>query len=90
MEWSNYPSDVNIQSPPKLTRIVHLDSSKFLLTAAGSRPSSQQNGDEDDCTHELPNQFSLPALAGEVADAQKQQANELSTRQQVFEELQVI
>ena len=89
MEWKNYPSDVTIQSPPKLTRIVQLDSSKFL--PSNSIKGTQHEWQDGDANEEerLQSQFSLPALAGEVADAQKQQAMELNKRQEVFLELQV-
>ena len=87
MEWENYSSDIAIQSPPKLTRIVQLDSSKFLPSIFQTEPR-HQDGDHR-CEGKISGQFSLPDLAGEVADAQKQQAVELGKRQDILVELQV-
>jgi len=91
MEWNNFSNDANIQSTPKLTRLIHLDSTKFRLTVEESE-TQDQNGGEEMKKYDAETQFSplsLPALAGEVADAQKQQVNELKKRQTILEELQV-
>jgi hypothetical protein len=84
MEWESNPPEVNIQSPPKLTRVVELDSSKFI----SSQLNRDKNGDHSE-EEDGENDFSLPALAGEVADAQKLQALEINKRQDVLVELKV-
>lgn len=85
MEWESNSPKVNIHSPPKLTRIIGLDSSKFTV----SQPTNQDKNGVHDEEKDEESEFSLPALAGEVADAQKLQAVEISKRQQVLVELKV-
>lgn len=85
MEWQSNTSEVNIHSPPKLTRITGLDSSKFTI----SQPTNQHRNGVQNEEKDGENEFSLPALAGEVADAQKLQAHQINKRQEVLVELKV-
>lgn len=87
---SLYVLTMEMTSPPKPTRIVNC-----LLPNPVEDEALERKGDEDFCeqngelslsSREI---LSLPALAGEVAVAQKQQINDLSKRQEVLEQLKV-
>ncbi|XP_031559232.1 centrosomal protein of 63 kDa-like [Actinia tenebrosa] len=75
---------MNTHSPPKLTRIIGLDSSKFTVCQPNQDKKGVHNEEKDE-----ESEFSLPALAGEVADAQKLQALEITNRQEVLIGLKV-
>lgn len=75
-------------SPPKPTRIVNclLPNPVEGKASKGDEDFSEQNSELSLSSREI---LSLPALAGEVAVAQKQQINDLSKRQEVLDQLKV-
>ena len=84
---------MELSSPPKPIRIVDC----LIPDAAEgttSTPSGQTNQHYDDVSEEV-GEFSqmeaasLPALAGEVAVAQKQQISELAKKQEILDQLKV-
>ena len=87
---SFYVLTMEMTSPPKPTRIVNCllpnPVEGEALESKGDEDFSEQNGELSLSSREI---LSLPALAGEVAVAQKQQINDLSKRQEVLEQLKV-
>lgn len=87
---SFYVLTMEMTSPPKPTRIVNCLLPNTVedeaLESKGDEDFSEQNGELSLSSREI---LSLPALAGEVAVAQKQQINDLSKRQEVLEQLKV-
>ena len=87
MDWT----DMELSSPPKPTRIVDclmpesVEEPSFLQTK-NTTPRKDLLAEQ---VGEVPRVVSLPALAGEVAVAQKQQISELSKKQEVLEQLKV-
>ena len=89
MDWKS----TGLSSPPKPTRIAQCLIPNFVeenlcqrIEEAYPREDcyEQATGDEN-CTESV----SLPALAGEVAEAQKQQMSDLSKKLEILEELKV-
>ena len=87
---SFYVLTMEMTSPPKATRIVNCllpnPVEDEALESKGDEDFSEQNGELSLTSREI---LSLPALAGEVAVAQKQQINDLSKRQEVLDQLKV-
>ena len=89
---SFYVLTMEMTSPPKPTRIVNCllpnPVEDGALGSKGDEDFSEQNhdGELSLSSREI---LSLPALAGEVAVAQKQQINDLSKRQEVLDRLKV-
>ena len=87
---SFYVLTMEMTSPPKPTRIVNCllpnPVEDEALESKGDEDFSQQNGELSLRSREI---LSLPALAGEVAVAQKQQINDLSKRLEVLDQLKV-
>jgi len=87
---SFYVLTMEMTSPPKPTRIVNCllpnPVEDEALESKGDEDFSEQNGELSLSSREI---LSLPALAGEVAVAQKQQINDLSKRQEVLDQLKV-
>lgn len=84
---------MELSSPPKPTRIVDC-----LMPDAAEGTSSPQTGETTRHHRVVSEQVgevshmeaaSLPALAGEVAVAQKQQISELSKKQEILDQLKV-
>lgn len=82
---------MELSSPPKPTRIVDC----LMPDVVEERtPQTQQTSSDEDFAEPVGEvsqieAVSLPALAGEVAEAQKQQINELSKRLEVLDQLKV-
>ena len=87
---SFYVLTMEMTSPPKPTRIVNCllpnPVEDEALESKGDEDFLEQNGELSLSSKEI---RSLPALAGEVAVAQKQQINDLSKRQEVLDQLKV-
>lgn len=87
---SFYVLKMEMTSPPKPTRIVNRllpnPVEDEALESKGDEDFSQQYGELSLRSREI---LSLPALAGEVAVAQKQQINDLSKRQEVLDQFKV-
>lgn len=83
---------MELSSPPKPTRIAeclipNLMEEKLRQRREETfRPEDCFEKDDNDSGAEV---ISLSALAGEVADAQKQQMNDLSKKLEILEELKV-
>lgn len=90
MNWA----DMELSSPPKPTRIVDClmpNSVEEQISQPTQQTTPRNDFREQDGEVSLtPKEIvSLPALAGEVAVAQKQQMNDLSKKLEVLEQLKV-
>ena len=85
---------MELPSPPKPTRIVDYLMSNAVEEQISQRTEQttanddflEQDGEESSSPKEM---VSLPALAGEVAVAQKQQINDLSKKLEILDQLKV-
>ena len=83
---------MELSSPPKPTRITQCLIPNLMEEKLGQQ--RQETFRPEDCFEQDGNEsgaeaISLSALAGEVADAQKQQMNDLSKKLEILEELKV-
>lgn len=83
---------MELSSPPKPTRITQCLIPNLMEEKLGQQ--REETFRPEDCFEQDGNEsgaeaISLSALAGEVADAQKQQINDLSKKLEILEELKV-
>ena len=91
--WIDWTEKMELSSPPKPIRIVDClipDAAVGTISPqAGQTNQHYDNVSEDVGEVTQMEAASLPALAGEVAVAQKQQISELAKKQEILDQLKV-